>query len=192
MNPACPGGHESSPSDVVEVDTSTTARRGPCPGCGAPRSGDDRFCEGCGHDFRPPAWEAVVRADRGQWERHASAGVPFPDAGPERCFRLEAAQVEIGRGGGRPGERGPGIDLAGPGGDPGVSHRHAVLERRADGSYAVRDLGSTNGTTVNDDAVPIGSEQGVPLADGDRIRLGAFTTITLRRVQVGLPGTTPY
>jgi hypothetical protein len=166
-----------------EVDTSTTARRDPCPGCGAPRSGDDRFCEGCGRDFPTPAaaWEAVARADRGQWERHASAGVAFPDAPPERCFRLEAAQVQIGRGRRRPGERRPEIDLSGAGEDPGVSRRHAVLERRADGSYAVRDLGSTNGTTVNDDPAPVGSDRGVALADGDRIRLGAWTTITLRR-----------
>ena len=167
----------------MEVDTSTTARREPCPGCGAARSGDDRFCEGCGRDLEAPAtaWEAVARADRGQWERHASAGLPFPDGYLERCFKLEVAVVHIGRSRGRPGEQAPEIDLAGTPEDPGISHRHAVLELRADGSYAVRDLGSTNGTTVNDAPAPVGAQGGLVLADGDRIRVGAWTTITLRR-----------
>lgn len=191
MTATCPAGHVSATPDwcdqcgtPMEVDTSTTARREPCPGCGAARSGDDRFCEGCGHDFDAPptAWEAVARADRGQWEQHANAGVPFPGAAfLERCFRLEAAAVQIGRSRGRPGERAPEIDLAGTPEDPGVSHRHAVLERRADGSYAVRDLGSTNATTVNDDPAPVAAQGGVVLAEGDRIRVGAWTTITLRR-----------
>jgi hypothetical protein len=37
-----------------------------------------------------------------------------------------------------------------------------------------------NGTTLNDDPTPVGTEAPVSLADGDRIRLGAWTTITLR------------
>jgi pSer/pThr/pTyr-binding forkhead associated (FHA) protein len=57
---------------------------------------------------------------------------------------------------------------------------HAVLERRDDGTYAVRDSGSTNGTTLNDDPSPISADTGVPLSDGDRIRVGAWTTITVR------------
>ena len=72
------------------------------------------------------------------------------------------------------------IDLAGTPDDPGISRLHAVLERQVDGTYAVRDLGSTNGTTVNDDPDPVGTDSPVPLADGDRIRLGAWTTITVR------------
>jgi pSer/pThr/pTyr-binding forkhead associated (FHA) protein len=44
----------------------------------------------------------------------------------------------------------------------------------------VQDLGSTNGTTINDGADPIDADAPVPLGDGDRIHLGAWTTITLR------------
>ena len=47
-------------------------------------------------------------------------------------------------------------------------------------AYAIRDLGSTNGTMVNDDPVPLGRDTVVPLADGDRIRIGAWTTIIVR------------
>ena len=53
--------------------------------------------------------------------------------------------------------------------------------RQVDGSYAVVDLDSTNGTTVNDDPKPIDAHVPVPLAEGDRVRLGAWTTVTLRR-----------
>jgi len=193
MTERCPGGHASTTTDycdqcgapivAAEIDTSTTTRHDPCPDCGAARSGDDRFCEGCGHDFEaPPAvWEAVLSADRRQWDRQARGDLAFPDAYPERSFQLEAARVHIGRSRTRPGGRVPEIDLAGTREDQGVSHLHALLERRTDGSYAVRDLGSTNGTTINDDPTPVGSDVGRPLSDGDRIRLGAWTTLTLRR-----------
>jgi pSer/pThr/pTyr-binding forkhead associated (FHA) protein len=45
----------------------------------------------------------------------------------------------------------------------------------------ITDLGSTNGTTLNDsdDRLPEGEE--TPLIDGDRIHVGAWTTITIRR-----------
>src|SRR5207253_1944263 len=74
----------------------------------------------------------------------------------------------------------PEIDLAGAHEDPGVSRLHAALERRSDGGYAIRDMGSTNGTTVNDDPAPLARDTAVPLADGDRVRIGAWTTITVR------------
>jgi pSer/pThr/pTyr-binding forkhead associated (FHA) protein len=44
----------------------------------------------------------------------------------------------------------------------------------------VIDVGSANGTTVNDQLEPIEANTPVPLADGDQIHLGAWTTITLR------------
>jgi pSer/pThr/pTyr-binding forkhead associated (FHA) protein len=89
-------------------------------------------------------------------------------------------QVRIGRSRGRPGEPVPEINLAGPPEDPAISRLHAVLERQPDGSWTLRDLGSTNGTTVNDDLEAIGTDTGITLDSGDRIRVGAWTTITLR------------
>jgi pSer/pThr/pTyr-binding forkhead associated (FHA) protein len=171
---------------VEEIDTSPAARRPPCPACGAPRSGDDRYCEACGFDFRaPPApattWEAAVQADRSQFERLAAPGLVFPSDRVERRFALDAATVRIGRSRGQSGEQPPEIDLVGPLQDPGISRLHAALERQQDGSYAVRDLGSANGTTLNDDLDGVGTEAAVSLAEGDRLRLGAWTTIVLRR-----------
>ena len=53
-------------------------------------------------------------------------------------------------------------------GDRGVSKLHARIETEASG-YVIADLGSRNGTYVNDH--PIGGEP-APLLPGDRIRLG--------------------
>jgi hypothetical protein len=58
--------------------------------------------------------------------------------------------------------------------DPGVSRRHAEVHVDAD-TAAVLDLGSTNGTFVNDR--PVGR---LDLSDGDRLRLGT-TELTYRR-----------
>jgi len=210
MTVACPRGHQSQATDycdqcgapiaasppaagttqvlpaVDEVDTSPAARREPCPVCGAPRSGDDRYCEGCGFDFHGPppaagAWEAVISADRAQFDRLAVAGISFPTDYTERRFVLADGETRIGRSRGRPDEQAPEIDLAAAPADPGVSRLHAMLERRGDGVIVLRDLGSTNGTMINDDPTPIASETALPLADGDRVRVGAWTTITVRK-----------
>lgn len=55
--------------------------------------------------------------------------------------------------------------------DSNVSRRHAEIVRTPDG-YEIIDLGSTNGTLVNDE--PVRSRL---LADGDRVTLGTVTLI---------------
>jgi len=212
MTVVCPSGHASATSDycdqcgapiargvvaqptevlpaVEDEDTSPAVQREPCPVCGSPRSGDDRYCEGCGHDFLAPprtsvGWEAIISADRVQFDHFAASSIQFPSDFVERRFELDGPAVRIGRSRGPAGgsNSAPEIDLAGTSEDPGVSRLHAVLERQADGSYAVRDLGSTNGTTVNDDPAPVATDAAKPLADGDRVRVGAWTTITVRAI----------
>jgi pSer/pThr/pTyr-binding forkhead associated (FHA) protein len=60
--------------------------------------------------------------------------------------------------------------------DPTVSSRHAsLIVDSASGSIVVEDTGSTNGTFVNDE--PIGRGGRRDLRDGDRLRIGGFTTI---------------
>jgi hypothetical protein len=134
------------------------------------------------------AWSAVVTADRDYFDRVVAAAGPeaaaisFPPYCPERRFLLGMSRAgeekQIGR---RSASRGidPAIDLTGPPADPGVSRLHAVLIGQADGGWAVLDPGSENGTLLNDKEIPIGVP--VPLHDGDRVHLGAWTAITISR-----------
>ncbi len=167
----------------------------PCPRCGAPNTAADRFCEGCGLNFESPSalqlappsgWEATVVADRGYYERADSGDIEFPASCPERRIALRGDQVSIGR---RSASRAisPDIDLFGPPQDIGVSHEHALLTLGAEGTWALLDRGSTNGTFVNEDESPIPVDRPVTLRDGDRIHLGAWTTITLSRIGTPAP-----
>lgn len=166
----------------------------PCPNCGAPRAGSGRFCEDCGYDHNtgkvpvlspaepapaPAAagdWTATVVADRKYFEDNAVEGVDFPAQAAERAVTLTPPQVRIGRRSSSHGTR-PEIDLADS--DPGVSHSHALLTLSVDGAWLVSDLGSTNGTYVNDEQVPLIAGLNRALKDGDQVHVGAWTTITL-------------
>ncbi|HEY0640259.1 MAG TPA: FHA domain-containing protein [Pseudonocardiaceae bacterium] len=206
--PQCAAGHDSATTDFCDVcgtpldavSSPVAAKQPvpppaePCPSCGAPRTG--RFCEACGHDFSgvtqrpvappPPAagWYVLVSADRDQFRAVMAAGGPdsasivLPEFIPERRFPLTGPQVRIGR---RSVSRGlhPEIDLSQPPEDPGVSHLHAVLLARPDGGWSLLDPGSTNGTTLNDDPTPLPPGVPVALNPGDRVHVGAWTTLTL-------------
>jgi hypothetical protein len=128
-------------------------------------------------------WSAMVTADRAYFDSVIAEGGPdaasieFPGYCPERRFRLTGREMRIGR---RSVSRGlePEIDLTGPPTDPGVSHLHAVLIAEPDGTWAVLDPGSSNGTIVNGNEIVAGVR--VPLHDGDRVCVGAWTVLTLQ------------
>jgi FHA domain len=134
---------------------------------------------------RAQTWSVVVSADRKYYESVKADGGPdadtimFPPYCPDRHFPLRGDQVSIGR---RSVTRGilPDIDLTGPPEDPGVSRLHALLVSSPDGGWAVVDINSANGTTLNyrKDLLPPNTPR--PLADGDRIHVGAWTTITIQ------------
>ena len=56
--------------------------------------------------------------------------------------------------------------------DPGVSARHLALRLDAAGGVEVRDLGSSNGTFLNDVKLPFKSAARDPLRPGDSVRMG--------------------
>ena len=58
--------------------------------------------------------------------------------------------------------------------DVTVSRRHAEIVRTADG-YAVRDVGSLNGTYLNRERI----EQEIPLSNGDEVQVGRFKLVFL-------------
>jgi serine/threonine protein kinase len=129
-------------------------------------------------------WTAVVAADRAYYESvqavsdQDAASIVFPAFVPERRFPLSGTEVRIGR---RSVSRHiePEIDLTGPPTDTGVSRLHAVLIAGPDRNWSVVDAGSDNGIVVNGKDIPPG--EAVPLRDGDRVHLGAWTVITITR-----------
>jgi len=191
ISPPAPAAPPASAAPSAPSTSSAPAAAVRCPRCGGPRAG--QFCESCGYDFaqladggaQPPvgaAWTAVVTADRAYYDSvqaeggPGAGGISFPVYCPQRRFRLDGAEVRVGRRSAHSGIE-PEIDLTGPPADPGVSRLHAVLLRGEDGSWSVVDPGSANGTQVN--GAEIARDELVPLRDGDRIHLGAWTELRI-------------
>jgi pSer/pThr/pTyr-binding forkhead associated (FHA) protein len=152
-------------------------------GSGAPAPSSSPYsapAAASGRAFAAPTWQAVVVADRDYYDRMQAEEIPFPAVYPDRVFSLTTLRVVIGR---RSASRGinPEIDLSGAPEDPGVSHMHAVLVGSPEGGWTLIDPGSANGTFLNDSSDPIDTNKAVPVADGDRIHMGAWTTLTLRK-----------
>ncbi len=178
-----------------------------CPDCGEARPGPlARFCDNCRYDFvagKPfsanSAPDAVAPAPPPpvaepppeppppvppplavRWDLVVSVDVslrkpedPEPTDSRERIFPLDLGDCLIGRRSDREDIH-PEIPI----GDPGISRRHARLMRQPDGSLAVLDLGSMNGTRLNGKAI----EPNIltPLAPADQITLGCWTRLALR------------
>ncbi|MEU9097465.1 FHA domain-containing protein [Streptomyces sp. NPDC048361] len=152
---------------------------------GVPELGEDDWPQA----VPPPApagWSITIGPDREyflammQRSGPEASGLNLPAYSPEQQRPLSGNQITIGRRRHSTGEA-PDIDLSVPPEDPGVSHQHAVLVQQPDGTWAVVDQNSTNGTTVNGASEPIQPYVPVPLQDGDRVHVGAWTTITVRR-----------
>ena len=128
----------------------------------------------------------IVNADREYYDAQVERGdiieseFPFPKYPAERRFSFTAGPgpVRIGRASSSRGLN-PEIDLTGPPLDPAVSHLHAQLLKHDEG-WVVVDLGSANGTRLNEAAEPLAAETEIPVKPGDRIHLGVWTTIVLQ------------
>lgn len=132
------------------------------------------------------AWVAVIRADAAWYERSKErngpdiAAITFPAFYPERRFTLIGPEMLIGKRDDRNGIA-PQIDLRLNPEDLGVSRSQAILRQTADGGWEVIDIGSTNGTTIDDADTPLAEFAPAPVTDGTRIHIGAWTTITVTR-----------
>jgi hypothetical protein len=129
---------------------------------------------------------AEVIADRAYYERILSGrivpvGQVFPADRPTSVLVLASNEVTIGRRADLTVAR-PDVDLSGPLEDPCVSRLHARVVCRNEGRYEVIDAASTNGTRVNDEMTALEAGTPLVLCEGDRIHVGAWTTITLRVV----------
>jgi hypothetical protein len=168
---------QHAPADAPAPDSYSWSARADAPSPSAPHTTPMP-------KFTPVTWSVEVAADRTYYNQmqadRARMGwdLPFPVGTTERRFPLTGQQMRIGR---RSAARTvePEIDLSGPPVDPGISRLHALLLSAPDGSWAVLDPGSANGTLLNGREIAPGDL--IPLRDGDRINLGAWTAITVRR-----------
>lgn len=130
------------------------------------------------------AWVAEIWIDP-DWYADQQSPDPLPSPGLPAVVALRHTSVLIGRSS-RSRNIDPGIELDS---DSGVSRRHAQLT--TDGSrWFVEDLGSSNGTYVGGGlgslpttAIPVG--QKTEVAGDDRVYLGAWTRIVIRKAQPG-------
>lgn len=130
------------------------------------------------------AWVAEVWIDP-DWYADQESDDPLPSAGVPIVVPLRTTSVLVGRTSRSRGIH-PDIDLAT---DNGISRRHCQLT--TDGSrWWVEDLGSSNGTYVASataalpqDPIPGGAKR--ELGPDDRVYLGAWTCIAIRRAQPG-------
>jgi hypothetical protein len=173
-----------------------------CPDCNAPHELDvGDFCEICGYNFIsgksgqlaiaiqpvPPnnipvsvpvtttEWELIVAVDPSL--RHPESPEP-PTNQPPLTFSLKQPTTLIGRS--NPARAiYPDIALDF---DNAISQRHAVLEQQADGTFTLRDIGSSNGTQFQGEELKPMVE--IPLQDGDEFTLGHWTKITIKQIKV--------
>jgi eukaryotic-like serine/threonine-protein kinase len=155
-----PGRHDVKTTLAVEMVY--------CGFCGKTIAADDVFCAHCGARQPIAAASASVRAARAT-AKLIVAGTTEIEAG---TFPLQKESNLVGRTDPQSNIF-PDVDLSRFDPETKISRRHARIWRQGD-TFLVEDLGSVNGTVVND-AVKLGPRQPRPLENGDRLRLGETT-----------------
>jgi hypothetical protein len=118
------------------------------------------------------AWDVVVSIDP-SLDTEPDPETPCPADAADVIVPVERDELLVGRRDDRRDIK-PEIPLA----DPGASRRHAKIVRNADGTLALLDLASTNGTRLNGEDMPAGGRKS--LREGDTIVLGRWTRLTVR------------
>lgn len=124
-----------------------------CPRCKHENVQDARFCVRCGHPFvgLRPAVLRVIEPVRAAWEMPVAKNpLLFGRASPQEGYR-------------------PDFDMSFYDPEGYVSRRHGQIVKARNGYFLV-DLGSSNGTLVNDRSLP--SHKPCLLRNGDKVTIG--------------------
>lgn len=142
-----------------------------CTRCGHPNRDDARFCAECGAPLQDDATLTLPPIEH-EDEAHDEFPLPHDELQPGQALLLVTRGQTAGStflldddvtSAGRNPDSAVFLD------DVTVSRKHAVFERRGDGSWFVRDVGSLNGTYVNGEQV-----DETKLASGDEVQVGKF------------------
>jgi FHA domain len=176
-----------------------------CPDCGAPHEqGSGNFCEICGYNFTSgahgevpiispstvnqidsstsntstptsrqtaPSLEIIVTIDP---TLRSEESPPPPTDQPPIILKLDKQSNLIGR---RSEARQIHPEIA-LNFDDAISHRHALIIQQPDGTFSLRDIGSSNGTFLN--GRELKPMVDIPIKDGDEFTLGHWTKIKVR------------
>ncbi|MBQ7501390.1 FHA domain-containing protein [bacterium] len=118
--------------------------------------------------YAPPAPAPAPPADPAK-----NAFAVFKAERSQDKFYVRAEKTLLGRGPGEPG-KGAKVDFGSVPEGGTVSKKHAVLIRDSMGVY-IEDVGSGNGTFINEEKIPQGLQR--VLHDGDKVRLGGVSFI---------------
>jgi hypothetical protein len=197
-----------APPQAPSVPEAPAPLKKSCPNCGGQNAADALFCEACGYDFttgqKPPRnpaastadaatasapssaatlagadWVAEIWIDPDFFAAQQAAGV-CPTGGAPTVVPLTGREATIGR---HSNSSGTAVDID-CSGDSATSHRHAKLTLDHDRWY-LEDLDSMNGTFVGTPTLmpPTALTKGErhELGDSERIYVGAWTRIVIRR-----------
>ena len=186
MNLPPPSGLPPDGTEMIRAGADATDSER-CRRCGGARPARADFCETCGAAIDERASIVVdVFADRNHFDTIDQVGLEFPVSRRVRTLWFDGDVVNVGR---RRTNSGPDaatpridVDLSGDLADPAASQRHCQLVRHVDGRWELIDVGSTNGTTLNESTTPLGEGSAVAVSVGDHIHVGAWTTIVIRSV----------
>ena len=187
----CPNCQASNPTDALFCEacgydfTTGSMPRAMAPPAGAP-SADEVTPAADANPSAPlsAGWVAEIWIDP-DWYADQKSTDPLPSPGLPTVVPLKHASILIGRAS-RSRNISPDIDLSS---DNGISRRHAQLT--TDGTrWWVEDLGSSNGTYVGGavgpmPTTPIPQGQKKEVAADDRVYLGAWTRIVIRKASAG-------
>jgi hypothetical protein len=189
----CPNCQASNPTDALfceacgyDFTTGSMPRTLPPPGAAATDADQPVTAVADANPSAPleTGWVAEIWIDP-DWYADQKSTDPLPSPGVPTVVPLKHASILIGRAS-RSRNINPDIDLSS---DNGISRRHAQLT--TDGTrWWVEDLGSSNGTYVGGSvgplpAVPVPPGQKQEIAADDRVYLGAWTRIVVRRAAEG-------
>jgi len=125
-----------------------------------PHIDPDAMAKALGPDMEPAAAETVASVSRHRLVE-VTSGTPF--------FLSLGSETTIGRADPVTGIR-PDVDLAEFDTNRSVSRRHAKILKSESGYAVIEEVGTVNGTFVNDQRIPTGSP--VPVHNGDRVKIG--------------------